>query len=337
MANDSDRATRRELYDEAAERGIAGRSSMSKEELRRALGDGARRRAGELDGEPERGLKRAASRVEDFRRLAEARAGGAFVALPRMLTGHDRRRHVRQTIREDHQTRIATADEDARAKFDKLAGSVFSFFRGTALLFYRDMAGEDAWMPTVLALGDVHPENFGVMPNADNVPIFGPNDFDEAAYAPFTWDLKRGATGFMLAAGEHGHGAKRQRRIARRFVEGYVAGVRRFAEDGREQRHEVRLDNAPRLIRDLLKDATAQSRPTGWPTSTSTSSAAASARARRSSPISGRRDEFQRVVDRFVRRQDIDVPPRAAEMRVKDVAIRRGAGTQSLGSTATSS
>lgn len=48
------------------------------------------------------------------------------------------------------------------------------------------MAGDDAWMPTVLTLGDVHPENFGVMPNADNVPIFSVNDFDEAYYAPFT-------------------------------------------------------------------------------------------------------------------------------------------------------
>ena len=56
-------------------------------------------------------------------------------------------------------------------------------------------------MPAVFALGDVHPANFGGMPSADNVPIFGVNDFDEAHYAPFTWDLKRGAVGFLLAAG----------------------------------------------------------------------------------------------------------------------------------------
>ena len=122
--------------------------------------------------------------------------------LPRMLDGHDRRAHVRQTIREDHRVRIANRNEEADAKFAKLDGSLFSFFRGTCLLFYRDIAGEDAWMPTVLTLGDVHPENFGVMPSVDDVPIFGSNDFDEAFYAPFTYDLKRGATGFMIAAAE---------------------------------------------------------------------------------------------------------------------------------------
>lgn len=32
------------------------------------------------------------------------------------------------------------------------------------------MAGEDALTPTVPALGDVHPENSGIMPSADDVP-----------------------------------------------------------------------------------------------------------------------------------------------------------------------
>lgn len=125
---------------------------------------------------------------------------------------------MRETLRDDHGNRIARHSEGAAAKFDKLAGSVFSSFRGTCLLFYRDMAGEDAPMPAVFALGDVHPTNFGVMPSADNVPIFGVNDFDEAHYAPFTWDLKRGAVGFLLAAEEEGgHRRSRQRAIARHF------------------------------------------------------------------------------------------------------------------------
>ncbi len=47
-------------------------------------------------------------------------------------------------------------------------------------------------MPSVMALGDVHPENFGVMPDRNGAPIFGVNDFDETIYAPFTWDIKRG-------------------------------------------------------------------------------------------------------------------------------------------------
>lgn len=116
--------------------------------------------------------------------------------LPAILTGQARRKHVRACILEDHAERIDPHADGTSAKFEKLDGSVYSFFRGSALLFYRDMPGTDARMPTVLLLGDVHPENFGVMPNRDNVPIFSVNDFDdEVSYGPFTWDLKRGATG----------------------------------------------------------------------------------------------------------------------------------------------
>lgn len=90
--------------------------------------------------------------MEPFADLARRRTTGEMALLPRMLTGTDRRVHVRQTIREDHDTRIATLNEETEAKFNKLAGSVFSFFRGTALRFHRDMVGV--------------------------------NDYDEAAYAP---------------------------------------------------------------------------------------------------------------------------------------------------------
>ena len=277
------------------------------------------------------GSRDAGSRFEAFEELSRQRAAGRMVPLPRQLTGQDRRVHVRQTVREDHEQRIASRSDDALAKFDKLAGSLYSFFRGTSLLFYRDMAGEDAWMPTVLCLGDVHPENFGVMPSADNVPFFGVNDFDEAYYAPFTWDVKRGAVGFMVAAEvEGGHGRKRQRKVARAFVEGYVAGMRRFADDGDETRHQVRLDNAPPLIRSLLEDSLNQR--SRWLAKKYHDEYA---RGFRSSaklvPQPRRVAEFQEVVDRLVAENGVDVPARAGDVRVKDVAVRIHQGTASLG------
>lgn len=221
--------------------------------------------------------------------------------------------------------------DDAHVKFEKLDGSLFSFFRGTCLLFYRDMAGEDAWMPTVLTLGDVHPENFGVMPSADNVPIFGVNDFDEAYYAPFTWDLKRGAVGFMIAAQvEGGLGRGRQRRLVEQFVHGYIDGLERFAADGNELEHQVRMDNAPKLIRKLISDADDDRNEwledryhdefrRGFRTSDELV------------PLSSRREEFQGYIDRFVEENNVTVPDRAGNMRVKDVAVRMGQGTASLG------
>lgn len=273
-----------------------------------------------------------ASRIESFRLLARARAAGEMVPLPRMLNGDDRRLHVRQTIREDHQLRIARHNEEAFGKFDKLAGSRFSFFRGTALLFYRDMAGEDAWMPTVLAAGDIHPENFGVMPNADNVPIFGINDYDEVFYAPFTWDLKRGATGFMIAADEiGGYGHGKRCKIIRSFVHGYVDRISAYATDHSEGDSDLREDNAPELIAGLIESAKSGGRAKWLSKKYYNETATGFKSSSKLVPISSRRDEFQELIDRYVEESGIAVPERAGAMRVKDVAERRGQGTASLG------
>jgi uncharacterized protein (DUF2252 family) len=313
--------THKALYEQAQQQDIAGRSSMSKAELAAAL-----ERESFEDGHPV-----VATRFDAFRRLAESVAAGEFVLRPRILTGHDRRRHVRQCLREDHETRIADSSEDAAIKFDELSDSLYSFFRGTALLFYRDMAGEDAWMPTVLTLGDVHPENFGVMPNVNNVPIFSVNDFDEAYYAPFTWDIKRGAVGFMIAAGAEGElKRKHQIKIVRRFVEGYIEDMQRLAKEGTEQNEEMRFDNAPKLIRKLFKDA--HEERAEWLMDDYLDETKSGFRSTEELvPISSRRNDFHAITDRLVKQNGIEVPHRATGMRVKDVAIRRGQGTASLG------
>ncbi|GAA4676817.1 DUF2252 family protein [Nocardioides nanhaiensis] len=317
--------TRDRLTELAREHDVPGRSAMTKAELVDALV--ARGVTGDVEADEPQPF----SRMAAFRDLAQQRAAGAMVFLPRHLTGHERRRHVRQTIREDHETRISSRSHDAEAKFEKLYGSCFSFFRGTGLLFYRDMAGEDAEMPTVLTLGDVHPENFGVMPSRDNVPIFGVNDFDEAYYAPFTWDLKRGAVGFVLAAEEEGQlGEKQQRKIVRAFVEGYIEAMRSYATDATEQAGQMRLDNAPAIIRDLIESALEDRE--AWLDRKYADEQRRGFRADDEHvPITSRVPQFQEVLDRFVAESGLEVPERAAGMRVKDVCERHGQGTASLG------
>lgn len=305
-----------ELRAAAAEADVVGRSRMGKAELVEALSQPL--------GRP------TLSRVDTFRELAQARARGEMVFLPRYLTGLDRRRHVRQTIREDHETRIEQGSNEAEAKFEKLAGSLYSFFRGTALLFYRDMAGEDAGIPTVLTLGDVHPENYGVMPSSDDVPIFGVNDFDEAYYAPFTWDLKRGAVGFMIAAEEiGGRDRDRQCRIARCFVEGYVDAITEIVR-GAERHDQMRQDNAPKLIRRLIEDAL-EDRSAWLARKYHDEYRTGFVADDEHVPVTGRLEEFQAALDAYVRDDGIEVPERAGRMRVKDVCMRLGQGTASLG------
>ncbi len=272
------------------------------------------------------------SRTQAFTELAQARGRGDMVLLPRMLQGHDRRVHVRQTIREDHENRIVTSATDAGAKFDEMARSPFSFFRGSCLLFYRDLAGEDAWMPTVLTLGDVHPDNFGVMPNVDDVPVFGVNDFDEAFYAPFTWDLKRGAVGFLIGVEEDGgYGRKTRQRTVRAFLEGYLDAMHRYAGELDETAGQMSLADAPQMIAEVLEESAGRSRAEWLRTKYLDESGQGFAATKKLEPVSARVPEFQALVRRYVEVNDLTPPARAGEMRVKDVCLRLGQGVASLG------
>ena len=164
---------------------------------------------------------------------------------------------------------------------------------------------------SVMALGDVHPENFGVMPDEDDVPIFGPNDFDEAFYAPFTWDLKRGATGFWLAADEEGGQSRKERRkTVRSFLTGYVEAMARFASRGTEKDIQVRQDNAPKLIRKLIEDAWEDR--SAWLDRKYHDEYRTGFRSDDEHvPVSHRREEFQALVDTYVADNGITVPERA--------------------------
>ena len=275
--------------------------------------------------------KKAEGRVASFEDLARRIAAGEQVVPPVLLVGQARREHVRSTLREDHAARIEQRSPGAREKFDELADDFVKFFRGTALLFYRDMVGQDFHMPTVMALGDVHPENFGVMPDENGAPIFGVNDFDETMYAPFTWDLKRGAVGFWIAARETG-GMKRKKRrkVVNAFLTGYLDAMQGYAERATEKNDAYRLDNSPEVIRRLFEEAWEERRDWLWDDYLKPSG-----RGFRPDdelqPVSSETEKFQKAVDELVKSKGIEVPDRAGELRVKDVCVRHGQGTASLG------
>ncbi|WP_226343882.1 DUF2252 family protein [Agilicoccus flavus] len=189
-----------------------------------------------------------ADRADHFEQYATLRGTGAVEVPPHLLGPRERRLHIRNTLLEDHAVRLHESPDAVAGKFEILAGSAFSFFRGTALLYYRDHAGVDGHLPAVYSVGDVHPENFGIMPGADGRPFFGANDFDEAWVAPFTYDVQRGATGFALAAEAAGGKGKRRRRAVTAWVEAYIDGLDRFSRDDSEDTFRVVAGNAPPLL-----------------------------------------------------------------------------------------
>ena len=103
--------------------------------------------------------------------------------------------------------RTAIVEPDLRTKHKHMAEAAFPFLRAT---FYRwiqvwpGVCSDLAKAPKVLAVGDLHIENFGTWRDAEGRLIWGVNDFDEAAELPYTNDLLRLATSAILAA-EEGH------------------------------------------------------------------------------------------------------------------------------------
>jgi hypothetical protein len=98
--------------------------------------------------------------------------------------------------------RITLLKGDLNLKHQSMREGVFPFLRAT---FYRwsqlwpEVCPDAAKAPVVLAVGDLHVENFGTWRDIEGRLIWGINDLDEVNYMPYTIDLVRLATSAHLA------------------------------------------------------------------------------------------------------------------------------------------
>ena len=76
-------------------------------------------------------------------------------------------------------------------KYQRMAVSPFTFFRGAAIIQARDLANAPVSGITVQACGDCHLANFGGFASPERVLVFDINDFDETFPGPWEWDIKR--------------------------------------------------------------------------------------------------------------------------------------------------
>src|SRR5271155_5066306 len=85
-------------------------------------------------------------------------------------------------------------------KYQRMAVSPFTFFRGAAIVQARDLANAPVSGITVQACGDCHLANFGGFASPERVLVFDINDFDETFPGPWEWDIKRLGASLILAA-----------------------------------------------------------------------------------------------------------------------------------------
>jgi hypothetical protein len=118
--------------------------------------------------------------------------------------------------------------KDLRLKHVNMKSAVFPFLRAT---FYRwaqiwpKVCPDLARGPQVLAVGDLHVENFGTWRDAEGRLIWGVNDFDEAHPLAYANDLVRLAVSAHLAS-EAGHLPLKGKDICDSILDGYREALR---------------------------------------------------------------------------------------------------------------
>ncbi len=122
---------------------------------------------------------------------------------------------------------VVLLDVDLRHKHELMATAVFPFLRATyyrwAQIWAETAEGLAGGLP-VLAVGDLHVENFGTWRDADGRLVWGVNDLDEAAELPFTVDLTRLAVSAVFASAHHGLKATRPQLVGA-LLDGYRSGA----------------------------------------------------------------------------------------------------------------
>lgn len=97
----------------------------------------------------------------------------------------------------------AVLDDDLALKHKRMAESASHFLRATYYLWLsrveREAPPELAHAPELLAVGDLHVENFGCWRDVEGRLAWGVNDFDETATLPYTFDLLRLCTSALVA------------------------------------------------------------------------------------------------------------------------------------------
>src|SRR5260370_7760162 len=124
--------------------------------------------------------------------------------------------------------RTPLVKKDLRTKHEAMKSSAFRFLRAT---YYRwaqiwpKVCPDLAKSAQVLAVGDLHVENFGTWRDIEGRLIWGVNDFDEAYTLPYANDLLRLAVSAHLAS-EAGQLALKGKNICAPILDGYTEGMR---------------------------------------------------------------------------------------------------------------
>jgi len=161
---------------------------------------------------------------------------------------------------------LMEADADAfRTKFRKMAADPFAFYRGSAVLFYADMAtGEDRWCDErtsrVWIHGDLHAENFGTYMDATGRIVFDVNDFDEAYLGHVSWDLRRFAASFALLAWRKAFSDEVIGDLLAVYLDAWLDQVEEFTRSDADREFALVAGNTEGAVHELIRETATRTR-----------------------------------------------------------------------------
>lgn len=254
------------------------------------------------------------------------------------MTGQDRSQRIVGTLVEAFADLMRADPMAFRTKFRKMAADPFAFYRGSACLFYADVAErDDPWADErtgrVWIQGDLHAENFGTYMDGDGILIFDVNDFDEAYIGHFTWDVTRFAASMALLGWRKALSDDAITELVRGYTTSYLDQVRTFVDQADDRDFSLRLGTTEGPVAQVLQLAKLRTRVELLDDITETEGYD---RILRDGPGVRRLDDAERamVLDAFERY--LDSIPDAKRLRgvsytVKDLAGRTGFGIGSAG------
>ena len=161
---------------------------------------------------------------------------------------------------------LMEADADAfRTKFRKMAADPFAFYRGSACLFYADMAtSEDPWCDErtsrVWIQGDLHAENFGTYMDSAGRIVFDVNDFDEAYLGHLSWDLRRFAASFALMSWRKALSDDAIGELIGIYLRAYLDQVEAFTRSDEDRSFALVKDNTEGAVREVILETATRTR-----------------------------------------------------------------------------
>jgi uncharacterized protein (DUF2252 family) len=254
------------------------------------------------------------------------------------MTDEDRSARIVDTLVEAFSDLMRADPAAFRTKFRKMAADPFAFYRGSACLFYADVAErDDPWADErtgrVWIQGDLHAENFGTYMDGDGVLIFDVNDFDEAYVGHFTWDVTRFAASLALLGWRKALSDEAITDLVRSYARSYLEQVRWFVDQADDRSFSLQLGTTDGAVAQVLQLAKLRTRVKLLDGITETEGFD---RVLRDGPGVRRLDDAERdaVLDAYQRYLE-SVPEskrlRGVSYEVKDVAGRSGFGIGSAG------